>query len=192
MKLEDINIYQLSQPRTGSTLLLNILYGLLYPLDEPCSNYKIIKSHNFGVENIIDACVNKKGETLRYHLKHDDVREMVKNEKNYIICSQRTEDKDQPVLHPSTGPGYGWVTNPNVIIIDYENLLETESNSVADIVNHVANKLKNTLPKDIEINVENGIKRIENMNEFYKTIKHLPFSYVENFYFLHGHHRNRG
>ena len=50
-------------------------------------------------------------------------------------------------------------------------------------------KINNILK--IKLNIVSGITRITQMNEKYKTIKHMSFDYVDNFYEIHGSHRNR-
>ena len=41
------------------------------------------------------------------------------------------------------------------------------------------------------MNKKNGIARIRDMNRRYEEIKSKPFLYLDEFYHLHGHHRNR-
>jgi hypothetical protein len=80
-------------------------------------------------------------------------------------------------------------TYPNVLIINYDELLETENQSLQDIVTNLYNKLSSFLP--ITLNQETVLQRIVDMNTFYETIKDEKFSYIDDFYELHGSHRCR-
>lgn len=66
-----------------------------------------------------------------------------------------------------------------------------------NISNLIISKFKNIFPNKIlqkinddEIKI-NIITRINNMNKLYEEIKIKPFSYCDEFYGIHGHHRNR-
>ena len=52
-------------------------------------------------------------------------------------------------------------------------------------------KLKNLLPSDVKLDKESAINRINKMNLRYEEIKDKGFDYVDEFYGLHGSHRNR-
>jgi hypothetical protein len=77
------------------------------------------------------------------------------------------------------------------LIFNYDELLETETYSVQDIVNNAYNKLRSFLPDDIELNKKDAVERIQKMNLAYEEIKDQPFSYIDHFFELHGSHRNR-
>jgi hypothetical protein len=73
--------------------------------------------------------------------------------------------------------------------------LETEDNPLENIASFVYKKLKYFLPKEVmpstldKAIISNMVNRIKNMNKFYETIKHKDFSYYDDFYGIHGHHR---
>ncbi len=173
-------IIQTGLPRTGSTVLVNLIHGFLLPHEavrffphlstatkKHINKYLITKTHDTRIDNF------------------------VKNYKNYniyFIVSQRNN-------HDKIDGKYR--KHDNVLIIDYNDINETEKNSLKNIVNTVFNKLKTFLPNDIlpkknDTEIKNSMfDRITNMNKVYEEIKHKPFSHYDKFYHIHGHHRGR-
>jgi len=80
-------------------------------------------------------------------------------------------------------------TYNNVVIFDF-NELDDKRNTLVQIVDNIYNKVKNVL-FDIELDTTKCIERIKLMNNKYEEIKNKPFSYIDNFFELHGSHRNR-
>lgn len=84
---------------------------------------------------------------------------------------------------------------PNVLVIDYSEILETDELSIDDIAANVFAKLKTFLPeipdKPDEELVANMAGRLRAMNARYEEIKDRPFDYFDPFYHIHGHHRGR-
>jgi hypothetical protein len=172
-------IVQCSPPHTGSTVLVNLLYGFI------CNNlpvthinfdnkpgYKII--HNLLSES--DTCI------IKTHICNiDRLINHLKKYRLFFVCSER----DSKCISSK------FYSYSNVLIVNYNELLETTDNSISNIVNTLYNKLINFLPNEITLNKTNALQRINDMNEEYKLIKHKPFSYVNKFYHLHGSHRNR-
>jgi hypothetical protein len=167
-------IFQTSPPHTGSTVLVNALYGLIPELTskkiigtwsenfEQCfSNILLIKTHELNIDDLI----------LKYGEKY----------KLYFICSER---KEYNYLIENK-----YKTYDNVIIFDYGELNETESNSVKNIIENIYKKIQPIL--NIPLNIESGVKRIIQMNRRYNEIKNFPFKYVDKFFEIHGSHRNR-
>jgi hypothetical protein len=88
---------------------------------------------------------------------------------------------------------------PNSLIFTYRDLVyqskysPNATGTVSDTVQLVADRISDVF--DISISPEqinNSIKRIENMNARYEEIKKEPFKVVDKFYHIHGRHRNRG
>ena len=172
-------IIQCSPPHTGSTVLVNILNGLV------CNN-KPITFINFNnkpgymiINNLLkdtDTCI------IKTHICNID--RLIKHLENYrlfFICSER----DDKIINSK------YYTYNNVLIIKYDEILETPNYSIDNIVSHIHDKLVGFLPSEIGLNADEAINRINNMNNTYKLIKDKPFSYVDRFYHLHGSHRNR-
>jgi len=97
----------------------------------------------------------------------------------YFVCSERGDKVIDEKYHHYK----------NVLIFNYDELLETETYSVEDIVTNAYNKLIGVLPGDIELNKQDAVERIQKMNLVYEEIKNKPFSYADDFYQLHGSHR---
>jgi len=169
---KDIIIIQTGLKRTGTTFLVNLLYGFIIPDEaihgyfniedpiEPFSKCSIFKSHILNIEDIINKYSNK------YQL--------------YFIIAERYEKIDEKYkeLH-------------NVLIFDYyKELLESDDNSIQNIVDNAHKKLSLFLPDNIYLSKEFAINRINNMNNVYEEIKDYDFSYIDDFFALHGRHRN--
>ena len=78
----------------------------------------------------------------------------------------------------------------NTAEIRAKELLETKDNSIQNIVDSSYEKLSLFLPDEIHLSKESAINRINNMNNVYEEIKDYDFSYINEFFALHGHHRN--
>ena len=125
---------------------------------------------------------------------HDiNIDELIKkyslNYNVYFVCSER------PSKNLAIDPKYKLYRN--VISFYYNELNETLDNPLPKIVTNVGRKLYNMLNRtktigvNININVQNGIKRVENMNNRCKEIEGQSFDYIDPFYEIHGSHRNR-
>ncbi len=169
-----IRIIQLSPRCTGSTVLVNMLYGYLQP-EKPVV---------FGF--VHDFQKLKRNQILKTHDLNIDhwIRLYSKVYQLYFVCSNRG------ILH--IDPKYH--SYKNVLIFDYPELLETEENTLQQIIENGYQKLSIFLPAHLSehLNQESSLLRIQKMNERYKEIKNKPFTgYVDDFYQLHGHHKNR-
>ena len=78
----------------------------------------------------------------------------------------------------------------NLIIFDYEEINETPTYTVENIVDGMVHKLSKTIPH-IKFNTQGAVERIKNMNARYEEIKDMPFDYKDDLYAIHGSHRNR-
>lgn len=168
-------IVQCSGPRTASTVLANLLYGIFSPkLAVNYENYDriqkeiVLKTHNLS--------------QLYWERK-------LYNYKVFYICSTR--------LH-HTNPPESFTIQNNVIVFDYKEINLTESYTTGDICMHVLSKLKKDLPTDVwpdfsdEEILRNMIHRFDGLNQRCEEIKDRPFSYFDEYFHVHGGHRNRG
>jgi hypothetical protein len=101
--------------------------------------------------------------------------------KLFFICSEREEIGAKIDIK--------YKSYENVIIFNYNELNETDVNTIPIIVNNIYNKLIKCV--GIDLDKELCIDRINKMNICYNEIKNKPFSYIDPFYELHGSHRNR-
>ena len=163
-------IIQTSPTHTCSTLLVNAIYGLIPELsdkkitfEEFDDSYNIIcmKSH-IDIDLLID--------------KYNHLYKLI------FICSER---KNLDIIMDIK-----YKTYKNVIIFDFNELNETIINPLPIIVDTIYNKVKNVLV-NIELDKTKCIERIKSMNNKYEEIKNESFNYIDDFYGLHGSHRNR-
>ncbi len=168
-------IIQTSPYHTASTLLINAIYGLIPELfdkkiigiwdnnfEKYFKNIIVIKNHNTNIDELIN----------KYNEKY----------KLVFICSERQEKNyliDQK-----------YKTYDNVVIFDFNELNETSNNTIKQIVDNIYNKVQKVL-SDIELDTAKCIERIKLMNIRYDEIKDKPFSYIDDFFEIHGSHRNR-
>jgi hypothetical protein len=161
---------------TASTFLVNALYGLIPGLFDK----KIIGHWNDNIEKIEEKC-----QDIIVLKAHENIGKLIKRYSDkynlFFICSERKEKKyfieDE------------YKSYKNVLVFDYNELNETENNSIPEIISNIHLKVKRML--NIELNINLGIERIYNMNKRYNEIKHLSFDYIDDFYEIHGSHRNR-
>jgi len=168
-------IIQTSPKHTASTLLVNAIYGLI---PELCNKQIIgIWDRNFAshFENII---------VIKNHDTNIDrlIKCYEKNFKLVFICSERQE---MNYLIDEKYKKYD-----NVVVFDFNELNETPTNTLVNIVDNINNKVQCVL-SDIKLDKTKCIERINLMNIKYEEIKTKPFNYVDKFFELHGSHRNR-
>lgn len=168
-------IIQTSPIHTASTFLVNAIHGLIPELFDKkiigiwCNNFQdnfeniiVVKNHDTNIDKLID--------------KYNKIYKLI------FICSERRE------MNKNIDEKYK--TYNNVVIFDFNELNETSNNTLTQIVDNIYNKIKKILP-DIELDNTKCIKRIELMNSRYDDIKSKPFSYIDEFFQIHGSHRNR-
>ena len=164
-----IKIIQASPPQTASTVLCNILYGLIEPLNVNVStdfNSKIVKTHETNIQTLMN----------KYSDKYD----------LYFVCSERNDDKCCKLICDI------YRTYENVIIFNFNELNDHfDKNNTEKIVQNAYKRLKTFLPSNLSLNVENAEKRIKNMNKICEDIKNKPFKFYNKQYHIHGSHRNR-
>jgi len=173
MSEKPIVIIQTGHMRTGTTLLVNLLYGFMTPNEKihclwepdhpirPFHKYNIYKSHSLNIDGYI-----------KHHSEECDM---------FFVCTER-DNKKIPEKYKN---------NNNVLIFDYNEILETESYTMDQIINATYNKLRGFLPEHVLLNKDTCKTRIDKMNEKYTEIENKDFSYVNDFFQLHGRHRNR-
>ena len=169
-------IIQCSPHHTGSTVLVNILYGLI------AFNEDVIFS---DIDNILKK-VKSNSNSIPIIKTHDcNIDNIMNNLKGYnvlFVCSERNN-----LIIDAKYKSYN-----NVVVINYNDLNETDILPINIIVDKVYNSLIDIIPRSIVLSKENAILRIQNMNTKYEEIKSYPFEYIDIHYQLHGSHRNRG
>lgn len=167
-------IIQTSPGHTASTFLVNALYGLIPELTDK----KIIGIWSHEWEKYFDEII-----VIKCH--NTNIDELIEKYKNnyelYFICSERI------------GKSYiideKYKSYTNVVIFSFEELNENSTNNLYNIINNIYYKINTIL--NIKLNIESGVDRIIKMNSRYEEIKHKSFDYVDNFFEIHGSHRNR-
>ena len=157
-------------PHSGSTFLINALYGFITP-NKPINrtpnkhtfvNLDIIKMHEYDIQDLYNNYKDPNIELYFISIKRGDSR--VKN---------------------TNGDGIRFLE------FDYYDILETVTYSLSDIVDYFYSKIRPFLPSEFPMNKKTCIARLEGMNSMVEKLKDKPFSYYETFYQIHGSHRNR-
>ena len=84
----------------------------------------------------------------------------------------------------------------NVLIINYDKIKQTNNNSIKNIMDYTFNKFDNFIPKELKPNKDDDLikddmdKRFKKVNETVELMKNKPFSEVDKFTGIHGHHKN--
>jgi hypothetical protein len=171
-------IFQTSPPHTASTVLVNILYGSIpYLKDKPV--FYMHDDIEFDIENIFNNDIT----VIKTHITDID-RLILKYGDNYNLYFISSVRKDRNLLLDKKYKKYN-----NVIVFSFNELNETDDNTIYDIVIRVHDRIKYIF--NIELNVQDAVNRIISMNHLYETIKENDFKFYDKFYHIHGSHRNR-
>ena len=171
-----IKVVQSSPPRTGSTLLLNLIHGFLSPCEQihwntekKIDEFMITKTHETNLEKF----------TKKYEYEF------------YFIMTERYDDNVHALIDKK------YKTLENVLIINYDEINVTENLSLDDVINNIYLKFVKFFPlkiipqKDSLYIKKDMKKRILGMNDCVEKLKSRDFSYWDKFYGIHGSHRNR-
>jgi len=169
-------IIQTSPYHTASTFLVNSIYGLIPEL----FNKKIIGIWNNNFETYFQNII-----VIKCHNTNIDelIEKYSKQYELFFICSERQE---MNYIIDEKYKNYN-----NVITFDFNELNETEDNTLNEIVDNIHYKINNLLNNLYELDKTKCLERIKLMNNRYEEIKNKPFTYVDNFFEIHGSHRNR-
>ena len=172
-----IKIIQSSPGHTGSTLLLNLIHGFISPheeihahMDESIHDFLITKTHNINIKQI-------ENKFPQYKL--------------FFIMSERNDSKVQKLIDNE------YKNKPNVLVINYDKLLESDNNSIKNIINYIFDEFNKFIPKELKPNKSDDSikddmeKRVQIVNETVKLMKDMPFSQWDKFTGIHGSHRDR-
>lgn len=173
----DFKIIQSSPQHTGSTLLLNLIHGFLSPAEEI----------HWDTERLIDKYLITKTHNL--HIEEWENR--YPQYKLFFIMSERNDSKVKKLINDK------YKQKSNVLIINYENLLETDKNNLNNIIDYVFDRFINFIPnelhpqKNYHLIKEDMKKRINKLNEIVEQMKDTSFEIWDRFTGIHGGHRNR-
>ena len=165
-------IVQSSFPRSASTLLVNILYGLIVGLQDQSVLWNDFRNY-YGPAISGPVTVFKTHETNLADLNFL----LSKKYDTFFICSERSPNHFTEDLK----------AQPNIAVLDYEDLNNVPIHEVCWRLHAVISDMI----LHLQLSIPNCIARIEAMNRHYAEIANLPFSYVDPFYQLHGSHRSR-
>ncbi len=179
---DNVRIIQSSPAHTGSTVLANLLYGMFAPR-EPVS-------FSMTADSIGKEEKNSESRILKTHnIDFDYWSDELSCSDLFFMITHRANHKQIDVKYQA------W---PNVLIFDYDEINETDGNSLWEIVDNAFDKIFNLMEGSIEPRLSteevrwNMMDRIVCMNQRYDEIKDRPFSYYDEFYHIHGSHRGRG
>jgi len=173
-----IKIIQSSHPRTGSTLLLNLIHGFISPLEK----------YHWNTESLIEKFLI----TKTHNINITEFEDKYPQYKLFFIMSERDDGKVKRKVPDE------YKKKSNVLVIDYNKLLETNDNTINNIVDYMFNELNKFIPKELKPNKSDDSikddmkKRMNKVNEAVELMKNKPFSECDPLTGIHGSHRNRG
>ena len=179
-------IIQTSPKGTASTVLVNILYGLIPETAEK----EVLYYDSVSDFNNIKFNTDENIKIIKTHVNNIDKLTLIFNNYNnntnnnyniVFICSERAQINQLIDIK--------YKSYLNVIVFAFDELNETLDNSVNGIVENVYNKIHDIL--NIPLNIQSGINRLNAMNKKYEEIKNKPFNESDPFYLIHGSHKNR-
>lgn len=173
---DTLRFYQHGPGKTCSTVLYNILIGLI----DPYKNAQNLRNYD---KTIIDF--GHSYETLEERMNCD----IDKGLEPIALVSVRygTGHTNDFVNH---GYDAKFKKNPNIIFFNFDDLNEKSNYGVSDIVEVVYNKIYDKVGDKIILNKKTAIERIQNMNKRYEIMKYLPYDTIDYFYGLHGSHKS--
>jgi hypothetical protein len=168
-----IKIIQSSHPHSGSTLLLNLIHGFICPQEEiHWDTYALIDKFLITKTHCTDV---------------NQFEKIYPEYKLFFIMSERNDIELQEKYKEKS----------NVLVINYDKLLETDNNSLKNIIDYIFNEFNNFIPKELKPNKDDYLikddmeKRIKILNEVVYQLKYKEFSEWDKFTGIHGSHRNR-
>lgn len=181
----DYIIVQAAPPRTGSTLLTNILYGMYQP------DVAIKHIPSMGKQSLFDKGIKNSYVVVKTHcVKLQRIMDVNQDRKLlFIYCSRPEHGKKLPEQYKSYD---------NVLNIQYKDIAEKHQPDSNKVIEHVFYKVKQFVGDKIKMPGSDGEvlskirERIRGMNKRCEELKDEPFSKWCPFYHIHGSHKNRG
>ena len=189
IKSQHVNRYtiiQSSPPRTGSTLLINIIYGMY------CPDLHVTYVSSYNKLALLNTPEKEKKFIFKTHCT--DLQRIMSTDnarKFLFICSSR------PSLGIRKTIDQQYLSYNNVLNIRYKDIAEKTQPDIDKVIHHVYYKIKNfigdkiTLPGTDSENIHKIHERIDGMNKRYEELKNKPFNVRCPFYHIHGSHKNR-
>ena len=168
-------IIQTGAPHTGSTLLANIVQGLVDAARPLEHGMYLDASARPTARAVVPGVV------FKFHNTSDAFMDAQLRAGRFVFVSRRARH--------ATVDAARYEGHPAVCVVDYEAL--TAGGGAADEVDHVLARLGERLP-GLKANRSRAIARVVAMNALYERVKERPFTWSETMYLLHGHHRDRG
>lgn len=212
---DDIHIFQISRPHSGSTLLNCILQGLLEEsLD---TGYAFLRDAKAG--DIVIADDGTDQNVKAKVILHDGVLRKATPKSLNATKVTKVHSVDVDDLQGSFGNWFEtslyvastrdakgldveekYCAYPNVICLDYDDFVyeaspdeDVATKRIAEVVGKVRDELtkKFDLLQNTEINIDRAVRRVRAMEEVTKNMIELPFDEHERRFGIHGGHRNR-
>jgi hypothetical protein len=180
------HIFVASKPDTGSTLLVNMILGLFDSNLEANVGFlhfdlTIAKPQGASIDDTVVTKTHIQDLDVLYTHFEDDYDQV------FIVVPNRSNIRleDRYCSHP-------YYAN-RILCLEYEDFTYEDQTEMKDSISNVAEMIQSAFPyfSEVELLVNNAIKRINNMDETTEHMKNMDFSMVENRFGIHGGHRGR-
>ncbi len=182
--MQRIKLITVTVPRTASTLVSNINTGLLEP------ECKILFASKLPEADPLRGFIESNRLTLKIHAEPDAVKQLCREYIDTGVVFVYVNRTNYLKVEESFS---------NLVVLEYDDLLyrskhyHDNSQTIDHVLQYVTNEYNKVLPSDTitDENIAHAKHRALDMDQRYDVIKHLPFSCYDNYYHVHGSHRNR-
>ena len=184
MKPIEEKIFVITPTGSGSTLLINIIHGFF----DPEAPVKITPPTNLKPDMIKEKLIDTDIKIYKQHARKGQNDWMFDINDAALITIERDKAVVPDFCHKRS----------NILVFNYNDVVykseysKDATGTLLDSINHVAQKVSEKFGiKITNDQITNAKKRVDAMNETYEKIKNKPFKEKDNFYHIHGNHRNR-
>jgi len=175
-------IIQASPPRSGSTLIANLLTGLF---DAPNNDMCFLAGDFFELDPHNPSSCIRKSHVVKTHVPEVDRTEAWFRSTGVNDVFFISTNREGVTL-----AGDAFCARLNVLCMEYGNILYSNQDEMRIMVSRVATRIREEIPLlASSMNEEGGFQRLVAMEGMTKSMAELPFTEVNSKFSIHGGHR---